>query len=394
MSPWSTIIRSTRCSSPTQQFTITITDGPVADAQSVTTDEDVATPITLAGTDPEDDPLAFAVAVAPAHGTLSGSCAGTSRTPRTPTTSAPTRSRSPSSDGDTVSAEATVSITVTPVNDAPDAKSDAVSIKATTTTTFDLFKANGGGADSAGPGESADDLAIVSVSTPSKGKATIVNGGTAVSYDPTTCATGSDLFTYTVSDGALADTASVVVTINRPGQGGNSTSPITDQPTYTFITNTTMGTTVPVRLSWCGVTTSATSVKSYKIQQSTNAGSSYSTLYSVTTAKSKDRNLSTNTNYRWRVRTVDSASRTGSYRQSTATRIARYQDTHSAISYTGTWGSRRPAARPPARSATRRPRARARRSPSPTRSGSRSSAPRRRAVAASASTSTACSWPR
>ena len=128
---------------------------------------------------------------------------------------------------------------MTPVNDTPDAKSDAVSVKATTTTTFDLFKANGGGADSAGPGESVDDLVDRRPSPrPPRARRRSSTAARPSAYDPTACATGSDLFTYTVSDGELTDTASVVVTINRPGQGGNSTSPLTDQPTYTFITNT------------------------------------------------------------------------------------------------------------------------------------------------------------
>ena len=45
---------------------------PVANSQSVTTDEDMTKPITLAGADPDGDSLIFTVIANPAHGTLSG----------------------------------------------------------------------------------------------------------------------------------------------------------------------------------------------------------------------------------------------------------------------------------------------------------------------------------
>jgi len=58
------------------QQPITIIDSgntaPTATAQSVSTAEDVALPITLTGTDPESDQLTFAVVAGPSNGTLSG----------------------------------------------------------------------------------------------------------------------------------------------------------------------------------------------------------------------------------------------------------------------------------------------------------------------------------
>lgn len=45
---------------------------PSANPQDVTLSEDVPTPVTLSGSDPEDDPLTFRVTTAPAQGTLSG----------------------------------------------------------------------------------------------------------------------------------------------------------------------------------------------------------------------------------------------------------------------------------------------------------------------------------
>src|SRR4030095_16587683 len=45
---------------------------PTANAQSVTTAEDVAVAITLTGSDPDSDPLTYSVVSTPVHGTLSG----------------------------------------------------------------------------------------------------------------------------------------------------------------------------------------------------------------------------------------------------------------------------------------------------------------------------------
>ena len=103
---------------------------------------------------------------------------------------------------------------------------------------------------------------------------------------------GSDSFQYTISDGPTFSTATVTVTISRPGQGGFS-SPGHRCPAIGFITNSTIGTTIPMKLSWCGVTTSSTSVRNYRVYQSTNAGSTYPTkLFDATTAKSSTRSLS------------------------------------------------------------------------------------------------------
>src|SRR5690606_28446122 len=60
--------------SPAATVTLTVHpvhDAPVADAQAVTTDEDVAVLVTLTGSDVDGDTLGFAIAGMPASGTLS-----------------------------------------------------------------------------------------------------------------------------------------------------------------------------------------------------------------------------------------------------------------------------------------------------------------------------------
>jgi hypothetical protein len=321
---------------------------PSADSQSVSTNEDTALPITLTASESTGVGVTAFSPTDPDHGTLvpapSIVCDG-----QTPNSCSQAFTYTPdanyngpdgftftaTSDG-AASATATVTITVTPGdNDPVLAKNDALSIRATVTTVLNPL-AN----DSGGAGETLAGVTITSVTKPGKGAATITNGGTRVTYDPTACATGGDVFSYTITDGSSTSTKSVAVTINRPGQGGVSTSPLTDTPDTRFVTNSTMGTTVPFRVTWCGVTTSGTAIRSHKVQQSTDSGATYpTTLFSATTAKITTRNASVNQDYRWRVRTVDTAGRTGSYRSSLISILRRTQDTSSRITYSTGWGT-------------------------------------------------------
>ncbi len=65
-------------------ITVNLTDvneAPTATAQSITTDEDIAIAITLAGTDPENQTLTFVVATSPTKGGLSGTPPNLTYTP-------------------------------------------------------------------------------------------------------------------------------------------------------------------------------------------------------------------------------------------------------------------------------------------------------------------------
>jgi hypothetical protein len=104
---------------------------PTANAQSVTTDEDVAMLITLTGSDAQQCELTFSIETAPLHGTLSlitnQACAGgtpnsdgaqVTYTPA-PNYSGPDSITFKVNDGTTDSTSETVTIAVTAVNDAP-----------------------------------------------------------------------------------------------------------------------------------------------------------------------------------------------------------------------------------------------------------------------------------
>ncbi len=115
--------------SPDATLSITVTsvnDVPVAEAQSVTTAEDAAVAILLAGSDVEGSTLGFSIVSGPAHGTLSGTAPNLTYTPA-PNYHGPDSFSFKVNDGTADSAPATVSITVTPVNDPPVAGPDSYS---------------------------------------------------------------------------------------------------------------------------------------------------------------------------------------------------------------------------------------------------------------------------
>ncbi|MDX6677682.1 MAG: hypothetical protein QOE31_1734, partial [Solirubrobacteraceae bacterium] len=103
---------------PSAPVSAPVNGAPVATPQSVSTPEDTAKAITLAGSDPDGNPLTFAIAGAPAHGTLSGSAPNLTYTPAADYVG-PDSFAFTVSDGSLISAVATVSITVTAADDPP-----------------------------------------------------------------------------------------------------------------------------------------------------------------------------------------------------------------------------------------------------------------------------------
>ena len=110
------------------------------------------------------------------------------------------------------SAQGTVVITVTPVNDPPVARDDLVSVAEDTPRTIpaSVLLSN----DSPGPAEeSGQVLRIVRLGTPAHG--TVSYDGTSVIYTPDANYHGGDSFSYTIDDGnpGLTAEANVVLTI-------------------------------------------------------------------------------------------------------------------------------------------------------------------------------------
>ena len=187
-----------------KSFTITIldaNDAPIANNQSVTTPEDTTLPITLTGYDQDGDLLSFAVIAQPLHGILTGTAPNLTYTPAA-NYNGPDSFTFIANDGNLVSNTATVSITVTAVNDAPVAHDMSVTTLEDTPITISLDASDVDG----------DPLTGITVSGPEHGEITISN--LTVTYTPDADYHGSDSFVYKVNDGTVdSNTATVSITI-------------------------------------------------------------------------------------------------------------------------------------------------------------------------------------
>ena len=116
---------------------------------------------------------------------------------------------------------ATVTVTVTPQNDPPTGVGDTFNVDADSTDNVLDVLAN----DLSDPDET-ETLTVVAVgSTSEGGTVTISNNDDAVLYTPPANFTGTDTFTYTVSDGSLTEDVSVTVTV---ASADNAPTAVTD----------------------------------------------------------------------------------------------------------------------------------------------------------------------
>ena len=185
----------------TVSLTVTpVNDPPVAQDQSASTLEDTVKALTLGGSDVDGNPLSFAIVAGPAHGALSGSGASRTYTPAT-NYHGPDSITFKVNDGTVDSNVATVSLTVSPVNDPPVAEPQSAS------TPEDTAKALTLGASDVDSGT----LSFTVVSGPAHG--TLSGSGPDRTYTPAANYNGPDSFTFKVNDGA-ADSNVATVTLN------------------------------------------------------------------------------------------------------------------------------------------------------------------------------------
>ena len=186
----------------TVEITVTRTnEPPVADDQNVSINEDASLAVTLTGSDPENDPLTFAVKENPTHGSLSGSAPNLLYTPQLNYHGTDSFTFI-ANDGLIDSAEATIAITILPVNDTPVAQPQSVIAVEDTAKAIVL---NGTDID-------GDALTYTVVIQPSHG---VLSGtGSNQTYTPATNYNGPDSFTFKVNDGTLdSNTATVTITV-------------------------------------------------------------------------------------------------------------------------------------------------------------------------------------
>ncbi|HHK8525597.1 TPA: tandem-95 repeat protein [Vibrio parahaemolyticus] len=196
--------------------TVNFTVAPVADivADSVTVVEDTPTIIKVLGNDTfegDDKVVSLDTNNGPANGTVSINPDGSvTYTPNDNYHGTDSFTYIVTSGG--VSESTTVSVDVTPVNDAPVAKDDIATTQEDTAVTIDVLS-NDTDVD-------GDKLSIQSASVPeAQGKVEIVDG--KLVFTPAENFNGQAEITYTVTDGQLTDEAKVTVTVN----------PVNDAPT-------------------------------------------------------------------------------------------------------------------------------------------------------------------
>ena len=187
-----------------------VNTAPVASGQSVTTNEDTAKAITLTGSDADGNNLTYSVVSGPTHGTLSGTDANQTYTPNANYNGADSFTFK-ANDGTADSNTATVSITVTAVDDNPVAVNDNKTVAeddpATTINVLSNDTDVDGGTKS-----------IQSVTQPAHGTVAITNNGADLTYNPNAdyCNGGSptDDFNYTLNGGSTAKVAVTVTCVD------------------------------------------------------------------------------------------------------------------------------------------------------------------------------------
>ena len=191
--------------SDTEIFSITINNvnrAPVADDQSLNTDEDTVLPITLTASDPDGDVPAYIILSTPDNGTLSGTAPDLSYTPN-PGYNGPDSFTFQVTDGTADSNVATVNISVGAVNDPPLANDQSVNTDEDTPVNITL---------SASDPES-DPLTFAIVTDPAHG--TLSGTAPDLTYTPNADYSGPDSFTFKANDGILdSNTATISITVN------------------------------------------------------------------------------------------------------------------------------------------------------------------------------------
>lgn len=182
-------------------------NAPIAvSPESMTTSEDTSIDITLTATDLDNDPLTYSIATGPAHGTLSG-------IDQNVVTYTPAENYNGSdsftfrvSDGKLYSDPATVSITVSSVNDQPVASTQSVTTLKETPLNITLTAND--------PDNDPLTYSIATGTGPTHGTLSEIDQN-VVTYTPNSDYVGEDSFTFKVVDkGGLESTAvvSIIVT--------------------------------------------------------------------------------------------------------------------------------------------------------------------------------------
>ena len=198
-----------------------VNDAPVAANDSYSTNEDTALTVAAPGvlandTDVDGNPLTAAMVAGPSHGTLTLNSNGSfTYTPAGNYNGADSFTYR-ANDGTANSNTATVSITVSPVSNAPLAANDSYGTNQDTALTVPTLGVLANDTD-----EDGNPLTAVLVTGPSHATLTL-NANGSFAYTPAAGYHGNDSFTYQARDGqASSNVATVRVRVNAPPNLGH-----------------------------------------------------------------------------------------------------------------------------------------------------------------------------
>ena len=179
---------------------------PIASGGNITTQEETPVSITLEGSDPDGNTLSYSIISKPSHGSLSGTEPNLVYTPDKNFFGKDSFSFR-ISDGKADSNDTTISITVVGINDLPVAQDDNVTVEEDTPIkTIDVL---------ANDTDNDNDRLVVLDTTQAQNGSVTINTDNKIIYTPNKNFSGSDSFTYTISDGkGGTDTATVKIKIN------------------------------------------------------------------------------------------------------------------------------------------------------------------------------------
>lgn len=194
-----------------------VNDAPTVESQSAETNEDTAKSITLAGSDLDGDSLTYNIVTPPSHGTANVSGAGVTYTPDANFNGLDSFTFK-SNDGTVDSGEATVSLTINAVNDAPGANAQSIATDEDTPKAITLA-----GTDVETSGSS---LTFNITTQPSHGQ--LSGSAPNLTYVPAANYNGADSFEFTVTD---AGDGSSAASTSAPATVSITVNPVNDAPT-------------------------------------------------------------------------------------------------------------------------------------------------------------------
>ena len=211
-----------------------VNESPSAADDSVSTAEDTPAVIDVKAndSDPNGDDISIASVGAAQHGTVAVLDGRITYTPEADFHGTDTFDYT-ITDGD-LTDTASVTVTVAPVNDAPVAVDDVVTVAGSSVANVINVLGNDTDVDT------TDTLTVTAVGTPTQGGSVAINADKTLSYTPAAGFSGTETFTYITSDGTDAATGTVTVTVTPVAPA--NTPPVAVNDTYTMPTGATSAT--------------------------------------------------------------------------------------------------------------------------------------------------------